>query len=225
MEEAFLAQCAYDYFVKDRETQEYVFREIRNMYLRKEEVQKVCRLAWLKFYAADSKSLEKGEKEMAKAFLETMKEEHIHLDFLRSYSLCGALSRDMADKTIVEYHTRPGGRACIHYVIVDENGESGEYRREYMREVCGGVCFAEFVLFFGETLQYYITEEKGGEEQFSQSGSLQKKEGQEGAQDGSFRLINEILTSKNLKEYDALDGLLEEYYSREYYNSGLFSLI
>ncbi len=225
VEEAFLAQCAYDYFVKDRETQEYVFREIRNMYLRKEEVQKVCRLAWLKFYAADSKSLEEGEKEMAKAFLETMKEEHIHLDFLRSYSLCGALSRDMADKTIVEYHTRPGGRACIHYVIVDENGESGEYRREYMREVCGGVCFAEFVLFFGETLQYYITEEKGGEEQFSQSGSLQKKEGQEGAQDGSFRLINEILTSKNLKEYDALDGLLEEYYSREYYNSGLFSLI
>lgn len=224
VEEAFLSQCAYDYFVNEKVTEEYVFCEIRNMYLRNENVQKVCKLAYLKYYSENRSQLQKAEKQLIEAFLGEMAQERIHLDFMRGYQECGELRRDMMDKTVIEYHAAPNGKACIHYVILHENGESDEYRSEYMRDVYGGICFKEFVLFFGESLQYYITEEKNGEEQLTESGILQKSDINHEWADSKFRLINDIAISKNLQDYDTLDSLLEEYYRKEYYNSRLFEL-
>ena len=54
----------------------------------------------------------------------------------------------MKDKTIVEYHTRGGVRARIHYVMMHENGQAEDYLSEYMQEVYSGVFFKEFVLGF-----------------------------------------------------------------------------
>ena len=225
VEEAFLSQCAYDYFVKERMTEDNVFWEIKNMCMRNENVQLVCKLAYLKFYSQRGRDRDEEGERLTEAFLQEMQEENIHLEFLRSYKECEALRRDMLDKTIVEYHTRSGGRACIHYVILNENGESDEYRSEYMRDVCGGICFKEFVLFFGETLQYYITEEVDGQQQLTESANVQKSDGQRDEEDNKFHLINDILIGKTLIDYDTLDSLLEEYYSREYYNEQLFSLM
>lgn len=222
VEEAFLSQCAYDYFVNEKVTEDEVFQEIKNMYLRSESVQKVCKLAYLKFYSENKK--ETGDETLIKAFLQEMAEERIHLDFMRTYQECPQLQQDMMDKTIIEYHANPKGKACIHYVILHENGEADEYRSEYMRDVYGGICFKEFVLFFGESLQYYITEEKNGEEQLTESGILQKSEINNEPDDSKFRLINDIMISKTLQDYDTLDSLLEEYYRKEYYNSRLFVL-
>ncbi len=94
----------------------------------------------------------------AECFLQEMLEQGIHLDFFRAFRRPVLGLQELADKTIVEYHASFGNRARIHYVIFHENGESEEYASEYMREVYGGVCFKEFILFFGESLQYYITE-------------------------------------------------------------------
>ena len=45
-----------------------------------------------------------------------------------------------------------------------------------MKEVYFGVYVKEFVLFYGEKLQYYITEEQENQEQLTESGILQKEE-------------------------------------------------
>jgi len=95
---------------------------------------------------------------------------------------------------------------------------------EPMREVCSGVCFKEFVLFFGENLQYYIMEECGGEEQLTESGNLQKSDIRGDAGDWRYEMINDIIISKTLEDYDTLDGLLDEYYRREYLYENLFEL-
>ena len=55
----------------------------------------------------------------------------------------------MKDKTIVEYHTRGGVRARIHYVMMHENGQAEDYLSEYMQEVYSGVFFKEFDCFSG----------------------------------------------------------------------------
>ena len=59
----------------------------------------------------------------------------------------------------MEYLTRCGVRARIHYVMMHENGQAEDYLSEYMQEVYSGVFFKEFVLLFREKLQYYIMEE------------------------------------------------------------------
>lgn len=224
VEEAFLASCSYDYFVRERVTESSVFEEIRNMYLRGEEVQKVCKLAYLKYYAENTAERSEEALQTVKALLVEMLSEKIHLGFFREYREFRELLNDMEDKTIIEYRAHPGARARIHYVVVRENGDAGEYLSEYMREVFGGVCFKEFILFFGDKLQYYIMEEKDGDEQLTESGTLQRNEFSDDTAGSRFGLINDMVISKTMQDYDTLDGLLEEYFRKEYFNGELFKL-
>lgn len=224
VEEAFLAQCCFDYFVKERVTEEDVFRQIQDMYLRGEPVQKVCKLAFLKYCGEAPGGMTEDMAAPAECFLQEMLEQGIHLDFFRAFRRPVLGLQELADKTIVEYHASFGNRARIHYVIFHENGESEEYASEYMREVYGGVCFKEFILFFGESLQYYITEEKNGVERLTESGSLQKSE-DNGTGHSRYRLINDIIASKAMQDYDRMDALLEEYHRDDFMNGRLFELV
>ncbi|MCM1187034.1 MAG: DUF5717 family protein [Lachnoclostridium sp.] len=224
VEAAFLTQCAYDYFVKDKIIGESIFREIQGMFRRGEDVRKICKLAYLKYYSNNPKELDSGKIELIRIFLKEMLTERIHLDFFKRYGQFVDLT-ELEDRVIVEYHARPGGKARIHYVTVYDDGESGEYLSEYMKEVYGGVCFKEFVLFFGESIQYYIMEENDGEEQLTESGTLQRDESGDESEMSRFGLINDMIISKNMQDYDTLDNLLEEYFRREYLNGELFELM
>lgn len=222
VEEAVLAQCCYEYFVREKLTEDYVFQEIFYSYQRGEKVQKVCKLAFLKYYAENHDQLRQEMLPAIEAFMREMLRDRIHLNFFREYQEVAYLLKEMTDKTIIEYRAHPGGRARIHYVMIHENGESEEYLSEYMQEVYGGVCFKEFVLFFGESLQYYIVEEIDGEEQLTESGNLQKSDIVNAVAGSKYEMINDMIISKTLKDYDTLDGLLEEYYHREFLNQQLF---
>ncbi|MGN0167236.1 MAG: DUF5717 family protein [Acetatifactor sp.] len=224
VEEAFLAQCAYDYFVKERVMESDVFREIQSMYMRGEPVQKVCRLAYLKYYAEAKEERTEQVNRLTDIFLCELLSEGVHLEFFREYRDNPRVAQELLDKTIIEYHANPRGRACIHYVILRENGESDEYTSEYMQEAYGGVCFKEFILFFGESLQYYITEEKNGEAQLTESGTLQKSDISGEECDSRYQLVNDIVISKTLEDFDTMDNLLEEYRKKEFLNGKLFQL-
>nr|WP_300869918.1 DUF5717 family protein [uncultured Acetatifactor sp.] len=221
VEEAFLAQCAYDYFVRERLMEKEVFCEIRQMYLRGEPVQMVCKLAYLKYVAENGQ--EETSDSMVGELLEEMLDREIYLDFFREFDQCPGLERELSDKTIVEYRTKPRTEVCIHYTILDENGGTDGYRSEYMREAYGGVCFKAFVLFFGEYLQYYITEEREGTFQVTGSGTLQRRDN-DAVEESRYQMINDIATAQTIQDYETMDQLLEEYYKRDFLNSRLFEL-
>ncbi len=228
IEEAFLSRCAYDYFVKEKLTDAIVFREIRKMYVQQETIQRVCKLAFLKYYAENIREVSEELLTVIGEFLQELLVEKIHLNFFRCYAGMKFpqefMLRDMMDKTIVEYRAQPGAKVCIHYVIMKEDGESSEYLTEPMREVYGGMCFKEFVLFFGESLQYYITEERNGEEQLTESGNLQKSDIRGNGAEWRYEMLNDILISRTLEDFDTLDSLLDEYCRREYLGENLFTL-
>lgn len=224
IEEAFLAQCSYDYFVRERLTEREVFSEIQNMHQRGEAVQKVCKLAFLKYFAENADERTEDIRSIAVSFLREFLGRKIHLEFFRAYQDVPEVQLGMGDKTIIEYHAGPQSRACIHYVLLHDNGESGEYIAEYMKEAYDRVFFKEFVLFFGESVQYYITEEKDGGEQLTESGTLQKSDSLGNEEDSRYHLINDIVISRTLQDFDTMDDLLEEYYKKEFMNGRLFEL-
>lgn len=150
--------------------------------------------------------------------------EGIYLEFFREFYECQSMQQELSDKTIVEYRAEPGSRACIHYAILRENGEADGYRAEYMQEAYGGVFFKDFILFFGENLQYYITEEKDGNTQVTESRTIQKSNHNMEEEDSRYRLLNDIVTAKSLQEFHTMDDLLEEYYRRDFLNGRLFVL-
>lgn len=221
---AFLMASSYEYFVRERLTDGVIFRTILDYYKWEAPVPKACKLAFLKYYGDNQGEVTKEVNEALDSFLREMMAEKIHFAFYKKLKSQAHLLGELSDKVIVEYHAKPGGRARIHYMILQEDGEGGEYLSENMRDVFGGVCCKEFVLFFGETLQYYITEEDEEGSQLTESGNLQRSDSETDLQGSKYSLINDIVISNSLQDYDTLDSELENYYFKEYCGENLFVL-
>ena len=130
--------------------------------------------------------------------------------------------RVYADKVFIEYKGEPNGKAVLHYVVEMGNGEGGEYCTEEMRNVYGGVYCKEFVLFYGEVLQYYIMEEIDGKAHLTESNTIQRTDMAGGNDESRYNMLNDIAISKTMQDYETLDELLEEYYKKEYLVEDLF---
>ena len=128
-----------------------------------------------------------------------------------------------SDKTVIEYKTEPGRQVFIHYIIEADEDNPGEYVTEEMPDVYGGVHVKTFVLFFGENLLYYITENTESEELLTESGNISDSDIAESA-DSRFNEINDIAIAKTLGDYDTVDKLLTEYYRHDYIVKRLFKL-
>lgn len=222
--QAFLTVSSYEYFVRERLTDGVIFRTVLDYFQWNAPVPKVCKLAFLKYYADNPDEVTKEVNEALECFLREMMAEKIHFAFYKKLRNQAHLLGELSDKVIVEYHTRPGGHARIHYMILQEDGEGQEYLSENMRDVFGGVCCKEFVLFFGETLQYYITEENGEDSQLTESGNLQRSDSETDLPGSRYSLINDIVISNSLRDYDTLDSELENYYFKEFCGANLFVL-
>lgn len=225
VEEAFLSQCAYEYFVKDRVTDSYIFDVITERYKQEEEISQICKLAYVKFYAEHKEQLTGERQEIIRFFIRELLEEHIFLKIFTEFKdLRDSRLNQLSDRVIVEYKAHPDARSVMHYCMEAPENAEPEYLTEEMQEVIGGVCFKEFVLFFGETLQYYIVEEQGENEQLTASASLQKSDMGGWNLESKFNLLNDICISNTLQDYETVDKLLEEYEHTEYLKNGLFRL-
>jgi len=222
--EAILAQCSYEFFVKEKLTEAFVFREIYHAYNRGEAVQAISKLAFLKYYAENQEEMSTEVKPVAEAFLRELVDRKIYLNCFREYRDFSEIWEEMRDRTVIEYRSMSGGRPRIHYVMLHDNGDADEYMSRYMQEVYPGVYSIDFVLFFGECLQYYIMEENEDGEQLTESGSIQKSDAVTGQPGSKFEMINDMIISKSMQDYDTLDHLLEDYCCKEYLNEQLFAL-
>jgi len=221
---AFLSQCCYDYAIGEQITEDYVFESVLKLHLEGALLHIVCKIACLRYYAENRKDQTDMVKKVCVDFLSDLLAEQIVLPLYKEYQ--GYLPQMDAylDKTMVEYRVRPGSKAVIHYVIQSEGGGENEYCKEEMRDMFGGICVKEFVLFFGEKLQYYITEETGQGEQVTKSGAVSRSDiGQENLEN-RFSMLNDIMIGRTLQDYDTVDSLLFEYYRQDHMVEQIFML-
>lgn len=222
---AFLSQCCYDYAIGEQITEAYIFESVVRLYLEEAPLHIVCKIAALRYYAENRQEQTNMVKRVCTEFLQDLLAKQIVLPLYKEYQ--GYLPQMDAylDKTMVEYRVSPGNRAVIHYVIQSEGGEEQEYCKEEMRDMFGGICVKEFVLFFGERLQYYITEETESGEQLTKSGTINKSDiGQENFE-SRFSMLNDIMIGKTLQDYDTVDSLLQEYYRQDHMVEQIFQVI
>lgn len=221
---AFLSQCSYDYAVNEKITESYVFESIRKLYGKGIELHLVCKIAYLQYYAENKQERTQEVQAVCHAFLEDLLRENIVLPLYKDYIGCLPQLDEYSDKTILEYRTTPGSKAVIHYMIQKEGENQTEYCKEEMRDMFSGICVKDFILFFGERMQYYITEETEGSEKLTKSGTVNKSDIVQDNGEGRFSLLNDIMIGKTLQDYDTVDKLLSEYYRQEYIVEELFEV-
>lgn len=225
LELAFLSQSAYDYFVKEKLTDEFIMEDMNRVAERSEELPLVCKLAYTKYYAENKRLVDEKISRYLILFLRELVTKGIYFSYFKEYAENILFMRSFGDKTMVEYRVTEGSRAVIHYVIEKEEMEDGEYISEEMQDMFGGVCVKQFVLFFGERLQYYITETDGEKEQLTESGTLSRNDTDRDQKESRYSLINDIAVGRTLHDYEAMEDLLREYYEQEYKVKELFSIL
>ncbi len=222
---AYLSYKSYEYLIHDRVLGEYIFEAVESLYNRNRTVPFVCMLAYLKYYCGMVDSLSEEQKKIAVFFLDSLyTDKNIVLPFFTEYKAISGKAREIASGVLIEYKGNPNSTVVIHYIVNREDEEENSYIREEMRNMYGGIFVKEFLLFYGESLQYYVTESYGNKEQLTESGTIQKKDELSEQTAGRYALINDIAVSVNMQDYSTAKELLAEYEKKEFMMKELFTL-
>ncbi len=224
VELAVLAQCSYDYFVRDKQSDAFLWEDLQRAAERQEEIPFVCKLAYTKYYAEHKKLVDERVSHCLLPFLRQILEQKKYFSYFKEYSEHIVSMRQFMDKTMVEYRVVPGNKAYIHYLLERDSGPE-EYIKEEMQEMFGGICVKQFILFFGEHLQYYITEVEDGKEHLTESGTLSRNDAGGEQRENRYTLLNDIAISRNLHDYGTMDNLMREYYEQEFVVKELFHIV
>lgn len=216
---AYLSCTAFRYFTRDCEVPEEVFELIRN---EAEEDNSVCCLAMLKRYA-EQEELTPLQVQYAESGMRLFAEKGMIFPFFTQFEGKASLPPCMADKLYVEYRTNPERKVSISYLY--DNEDSGRFVCEEMTHVGYGVFVKEFILFYGEVLQYYITEEKDGNRIITESFYRKIDEVKVHDETTKYGQINLILTAQDMKDEKTAMDMLENYFRMEYTMNRLFEPI
>ena len=112
----------------------------------------------------------------------------------------------------------------LHYIL--ENGQDADetYHTEEMRNMFGGVFTREFILFFGENLQYYITEEQNGKEVLTASDSLSVSDTSDTRIESRYTMLNDMVVSRTVKDENTLLDIMREYVEADAFAHKVFKL-
>jgi len=207
---AYFSYCAYKYFVKDRMTNPELFE-----LLKKEsflENNQICVLALLKYYAGKETLLE-AEKSFVNFHIQRFVQKKLIFGFYKEFEGKIALPAYMLDKYYVEYRTNPNHKLRIHYSC---GLEDEELQQEEMEDAGYGIFEKELILFYGESLQYFITEESEQGVEIVESKVVNHMDTEMASGTTKYGKINEILMIAELQDEKTLYSLLEQYYKEEY---------
>lgn len=216
MVRAFLTYAAYRYLVHEESIPEDLVKVMKRE-LNYEE-NDFCLLAWLKYNAGNAKLTEQ-ELIFVGYNLQKLVKQGIVLPFFQAYGNRVALPDKITDKYIVTYHGDPKKQIFIHYRLQDKQDS---FKTERMTNVFNGIHSKEFVLFYNENLEYYITEETEEGILTTDIVSLQFQYEDNRISTANYHSLNQMLMAYEQQEEEKLLNMMEDYIRQEYYNSACF---
>ena len=110
----------------------------------------------------------------------------------------------------------------LHYSR-DEDGD--DFTEEELQPVYGRIYVKTFVMFFGEMIRYYITQESDGRVLIKESSRLTCNNIYGGADHSRYNLTNEIIISNTLLDDETLCNNVSEYRKKDSLTKQIFTLM
>ena len=223
---AYLSYSSYEYFIKDRITDERIFDKILESYYEGDEINDCMMLALTAYYASRESVPEKAVKAVVE-IVNGMLRRGIYFSFFKSFAGYIPMVAVYCDRTYIEYKTNPKNRVTVHYRVTssESDGERLEYDSEEMQNLYGGIYSKRLVMFYGETLQYYINEESGGEASLTVSDSIETDDVEILNPDSRYGMINDILKARALGDAESMNSLIDMYLKKEQAVEDLFEIM
>ncbi len=208
---AFLTYCAYKYLVNNQPVCDDIIPIIRRE-LNYEE-NNITLLAWLK-YNCENNQLSDNDMTFASYHIDRFERQGLIFPFFKRYSNAINLPERITDRYYVEYRTDPKKQVFIHYRM--KNAAGDEFHTERMPNVFLGIHVKEFLLFYNESLEYYITEELTDQVNETELRQLCYKNNIDLNEDTKYNRINMMLKALDKRDEETLLDMMEEYIIYEY---------
>lgn len=203
---AYLSYFANCYLTEDAVIPSQVFAQIEARYIEGQELNEACELGLLKYFS-EKEHLSEQQLGIADILLGQYTAKNIYFSFYRKFPIKLILKYHFYDKFLLEYHTAPGRHVMVHFRM----GESS-YQTENLIEMYDGIFVREFILFFGETVQYYITEGDGTGMHVMESNCMTNNDVIEHDREGRYVRLNEMLLQVTLGDEEMLKRQMKNYY-------------
>ena len=159
LKQAYLAYVSREYVVSCRQVKGCIFNIIAKEYRKEEELADICKIALLKYYS--TREMHEELAAMLRNFLRELCEKQLYFAFYLSYPEEWLREVQLYDKTMIEYHAKPGSKVEISYQIKSGDDTQIGYNREVLLPSYENVYIKTFVLFKNETIRYFFTETNG----------------------------------------------------------------
>ncbi len=224
--QAYLAFFAYYYVIHEQIIDERIIRWIEKAYERGELPNRDCKAALLKYYAS-MQSLPSDRVEFLQRLMQEFVDEGVLFPFFTDMDTRVSGRFRMNEKTILEHRAAPDKKVYIYYRILDSDVGNIPFIREEMEPVYNSIFVKELTAFYGEVVQYYITEcDKDGEDYtITTSGILEHQLHSSDVMEGRYQMLNEMAASYNLRDEESLHEMMKKYSQMECCANQLFTLM
>ena len=218
---AYVTESAHRYFVDNEMIDEDIFELIQSRYIYNLELNDACKLALLRRYS-EIMNLTEKQLTIEDELLAEYTRRNMHFAFYKRLNQDLVLKYHLYDKVFLEYRTNPHNHVMLHYSR-DEDGEN--FIKEDMLDVYDGIFVKSFIMFFGEAVQYYISEEHGSEIQVTESSRIVNNDVYNKNDVSRYNLINQMLISNTLQEEQELYRAMKQYAGYEDVTKNIFKLL
>lgn len=218
---AYISLVAHGYLHSGGCKADFIFDIIEKRFIGNRTLNDVCQLALLKHFA-EKTDITQAELEIEDTLLKYYIYNNMYFDFFARLDYRLLEKYFIYDKAFLQYESTPGTHVVLHYSR-DEDGE--EFNSEDMVEMYDGIYVKTFVIFFGELIRYYITEEHDNSIEVKESNRLTCNNIPGDNDHSRYNLINEMIISDTLSDETTLKSNIDEYKRLDAATKQLFKLI
>lgn len=218
---AYISLVAHGYLHSGGCKADFIFDIIEKRFIGNRTLNDVCQLALLKHFA-EKTDITQAELEIEDTLLKYYIYNNMYFDFFARLDYRLLEKYFLYDKAFLQYESTPGTHVVLHYSR-DEDGE--EFNSEDMVEMYDGIYVKTFVIFFGELIRYYITEEHDNSIEVKESNRLTCNNIPGDNDHSRYNLINEMIISDTLSDETTLKSNIDEYKRLDAATKQLFKLI
>lgn len=218
---AYISLVAHGYLHSGGCKADFIFDIIEKRFIGNRTLNDACQLALLKHFA-EKTDITQAELEIEDTLLKYYIYNNMYFDFFARLDYRLLEKYFLYDKAFLQYESTPGTHVVLHYSR-DEDGE--EFNSEDMVEMYDGIYVKTFVIFFGELIRYYITEEHDNSIEVKESNRLTCNNIAGDNDHSRYNLINEMIISDTLSDETTLKSNIDEYKRLDAATKQLFKLI
>lgn len=218
---AYISLVAHGYLHSGGCKADFIFDIIEKRFIGNRTLNDACQLALLKHFA-EKTDITQAELEIEDTLLKYYIYNNMYFDFFARLDYRLLEKYFLYDKAFLQYESTPGTHVVLHYSR-DEDGE--EFNSEDMVEMYDGIYVKTFVIFFGELIRYYITEEHDNSIEVKESNRLTCNNIPGDNDHSCYNLINEMIISDTLSDETTLKSNIDEYKRLDAATKQLFKLI